>query len=314
MDSFETLLANAIKRCEKLHVEMFEKDFSLLYPFTTENISGYINLFNLDKLLTVGSSGDQVLNAIMGGARTIDVLDVNPYTKYYYYLKVACLLELELSEFLSFLRYKDYFKVFKDNRDAFSLPLYHKVKGTLRLLDYESYLFWDELLQNFSPLTVRKDLFYFDENRTQVIRNCNSYLMNEDAYLKLKKRVLNVVPRFIHGNVFSCSLEDQYTAIWLSNIGTYFSRHFVKKMTDQMSKYLLDDGKLLISYLYQTTKDTQYQEGWQLIYDLEKTFQILEDYQEHLSLVSFLGVVGLKFQDESKKDSVLIYQKSKAKE
>lgn len=80
-------------------------------------------------------------------------------------------------------------------------------------------------------------------------------------------------------------------------------------MTDQMSKYLLDDGKLLISYLYQTTKDTSYQEGWQLIYDLDKTFQILEDYQDHLSLISFVGVDGLKFHDEKIKDSVLVYQK-----
>ena len=303
------MLANAIKYCGKEHVEMFEREFSLLYPFTTENISGYINLFNLDKLLTVGSSGDQVFNAIMSGAKEIDVLDVNPYTKYYYYLKVACLLELELSEFLLFLRYEDYPKVFKNNHDAFNLPLYNKVTDTLRLLDYESYQFWDKLLQTFPPLTVRERLFYFDEGRTHVIRGCNSYLIDEDSYLNLRKNVLDIVPRFIHDNVFSCTLEDKYTSIWLSNIGTYLSRHFVKKMTDQMSKYLLGDGKLLISYLYQTTKDTSYQEGWQLIYDLDKTFQILEDYQDHLSLISFVGVDGLKFHDEKIKDSVLVYQK-----
>ena len=136
MDSFEYLLVNAIGRCNGEHVEMFERDFSLLYPFTTENILGYIHLFNLDKLLTVGSSGDQVLSAIISGAKKIDVLDVNPYTRYYYYLKVACLLELGLSEFLLFLRYKDYPKVFKDNQEVFNLSLYNKIKVALRLLDY----------------------------------------------------------------------------------------------------------------------------------------------------------------------------------
>ena len=311
MDSFEYLLANAISRCNGEYVEIFERDFSLLYPFTTENILGYIHLFNLDKLLTVGSSGDQVLSAIISGAKKIDVLDVNPYTRYYYYLKVACLLELGLSEFLLFLRYKDYPKVFKDNQEVFNLSLYNKVKVALRLLDYESYLFWDELFQTFSPLTVRERLFSFDESRTYVIRGCNSYLVDEDSYLNLRKNVLDVIPRFVHGNVFSFLLEDKYTSIWLSNIGTYLSRHFVKKMTDQMSKYLLDEGKLLISYLYRTTKDTPYQEEWQLIYDLDKTFQMLEDYRDHLSLFSFLGVDGLKFSDEEIKDSVLIYQKTR---
>ena len=202
MDSFEYLLANAIGRCNGEHVEMFERDFSLLYPFTTENILGYIHLFNLDKLLTVGSSGDQVLSAIISGAKKIDVLDVNPYTRYYYYLKVACLLELGLSEFLLFLRYKDYPKVFKDNQEVFNLSLYNKVKVALRLLDYESYLFWDELFQTFPPLTVRERLFSFDESRTYVIRGCNSYLVDEDSYLNLRKNVLDVIPRFVHGNVF----------------------------------------------------------------------------------------------------------------
>ena len=39
--------------------------FKLIYKFTTENISGYIKEFDFKNksLLTVGSSGDQVINA-----------------------------------------------------------------------------------------------------------------------------------------------------------------------------------------------------------------------------------------------------------
>ena len=56
-------------------------EFSKIYPFTTENISGYINYFDFQNksLLTVGSSFDQVLNAYMCGVRDITLYDINPY-------------------------------------------------------------------------------------------------------------------------------------------------------------------------------------------------------------------------------------------
>lgn len=110
------ILDKAIKACND---EIFNYGFDDIYPFTTENINGYLDLFNLNKksLLTVGSSGDQVINAILNGCIDITLLDKNPYSKYYYYLKVACLLSLNLDEFMNYLRYNDYPTVFKYNRN-----------------------------------------------------------------------------------------------------------------------------------------------------------------------------------------------------
>ena len=90
---------SAIKRCENIFVD--DKEFDQIYPFTTENIAGYIDYFDLkDKsLLTVGSSGDQVFNAALKDVKTVTLLDINSYTKYYYYLKEASILELSMSEF-----------------------------------------------------------------------------------------------------------------------------------------------------------------------------------------------------------------------
>ena len=127
-ESFSVIMSNAIDRCKYIKVEdgMLQK----IYPFTTENISGYIDKFNLkDKsLLTVGSSGDQVINAILKGCKDITLLDINPYTKFYYYLKVASILTLNLDEFMAFLRYKDYPEVFVDNKNVFNIETWNKVK------------------------------------------------------------------------------------------------------------------------------------------------------------------------------------------
>lgn len=71
MNNFSKVECNAINKCESYYIEEDKKlkGFSKLYPFTTENIAGYIDNFNLKNksLLTVGSSGDQVINAALKG-------------------------------------------------------------------------------------------------------------------------------------------------------------------------------------------------------------------------------------------------------
>lgn len=311
MENFDVILNNAIKRCEGMIIydDAFKKNFDNIYPFTTENIAGYINKFDLKNksLLTVGSSGDQVLNAILSGCKDITVLDINPYTKFYYYLKVATILNVDIEEFLIFLRFKDFPEVFKDNRNVFNKKTYGKIRYTLRMLDYESYLFWDNLFQNFDPTDIRNHLFSSDEGRNEEVVGSNLYLQNTITYQETKNRIKKVLPEFINRDIFKVNFDDQFDNIWLSNIGTYLSRHFVKIMVDKYSELLKNDGKLLISYLYDTTSDTKYENGWSSIYNLDETFDILK---EHLPILeTFIGVKGLKFEKENIKDSILVYYK-----
>ena len=58
-----------------------------IYPFTTEMISGYFDKLDLKEktVLTVGSSIDQGLNALLLGAKNVTVFDINPNIE-------ACLL------------------------------------------------------------------------------------------------------------------------------------------------------------------------------------------------------------------------------
>ena len=65
---------------------IFSKD---VYPFTTENISGYIENMDLkDKsLLTLGSSLDQAYNALVLGAKNITVFDINVNVELFHKIK-----------------------------------------------------------------------------------------------------------------------------------------------------------------------------------------------------------------------------------
>ena len=83
------ILSLAIKRCGNDYIQEWNHFYNI-YPFTTENISGYIDNFNLNgkSLLTVGSSGDQIFNAVLMGINDVTQVDINPFAKYYYYLKM----------------------------------------------------------------------------------------------------------------------------------------------------------------------------------------------------------------------------------
>lgn len=309
---YSEILDLAIQRCEGTYLNNWKK-FYKIYPFTTENISGYINSFNIynKSLLTVGSSGDQLLNAILLGANDLTLMDINPFSKYYYYLKMAAILELNINDYLLFFRFNDYPDVFKLNDDVFNKDIFNKIKDTLRSIDYLSYLFWDDLLQMNLPIDVRKNLFSNDEYRNHMLISCNPYLCNENTYMILRNKIKKVNPNFVMGDIASIDLHKQFDNIWLSNILTnWYSINDIKDIVFKFNNHLIDGGKILISYLYDTNSNSEYDDKWADIYNIPLLFNSFNEY--NLSLYTFTGVDGLKWKDPNyKKDSVLIYTKKK---
>ena len=209
---------------------------------------------------------------------------------------------------MGFLRYKDYPNIFEDNKNVFNIETWNKVKTVLRLIDYESYLFWDELFQTINPTKIRKRLFSLDEYNTDIISSCNNYLKSRDLYEKTRNNVKKIRPTFINGNIFNIELKRKYDNIWLSNIGTSITKEeMLIKMTDNLVRFLNKDGLLLICYLYETDKNTKYKDNWSIIYNLDKTFELLKDYQPYLE--TFTGINDLKFSSNNMNDSILVYRK-----
>ena len=309
----EEALYTAKERCEDNIIldEASMNGFEEIYPFTTENIAGYIDYFDLqDKsLLTVGSSGDQIINAALKGAKDVTLLDINPYAKYYYYLKTAGILELNLTDFNEFFRYNDYPKVFKYNKKVFDKASYKKLKSTLKSLDNDSYLFWDELFDMYQPDHIRFSLFSNDEYGTSVLGKSNLYLQSENTYDEAKTKLKELRPEFINEDIFKSNLTKNYDNIWLSNIACYLYQDKIKGMTDKFADKLAVDGKLLISYLYSIDMNTEYDDDWSPIYDLKNDLELLKEYSPIFHF--FKGVNGIKHNDDDIKDSVLIYQKKK---
>lgn len=200
-------------------------------------------------------------------------------------------------------------KVFKYNKKVFDKASYKKLKSTLKSLDNDSYLFWDELFDMYQPDYIRFSLFSNDEYGTSVLSKSNLYLQSENTYDETNTKLKELRPEFINEDIFKSNLTKNYDNIWLSNIACYLYQDKIKGMTDKFADKLAVDGKLLISYLYSIDMNTEYDDDWSPIYDLKNDLELLKEYSPIFHF--FKGVNGIKHNDDDIKDSVLIYQKKK---
>ena len=232
-----------------LNNEKEYNSFFNIYSFTNENISSYIPFFDLKNksLLTVGSSCDQVLNASYSGCEDITVCDVCSLTKYYYYLKLASLLELNRDEFLKFLC--ETYNGIEKNPYLLNKRTFNKIKNTLRNLDYDSYYLWIYLLSNYDINKLEK-IFRNDINIKKDIIYCNEYLKSDKNFKHLKSLIMNTKVNFINGNVVNEKYDRLFDNIWLSNVAHYLTNDEINNMFLNNEKALSINGKMLLCYLW----------------------------------------------------------------
>lgn len=239
---------------EYLSKEFFYDDFFQLYSFTTENINGYMSLFDLKgkTLLTVGSSSDQAINASLTGCNDITVYDICPLTKYFYYLKISSLLVLDREEFLKFLCKTKYQEGREYNPHLLTKKTFNKIKNTLKYLDYESFYIWEHIFGNYSRKDIEK-LFRRDINNLESIVYCNRYLKSDYNYYYTRQTIMNCLINFVNGDISKIIFNKKFDNIWLSNIAQYLKYNDVIDMVENVSNLLNIDGKILLCYFWNTS-------------------------------------------------------------
>ncbi len=286
-------------------LDAFKHRFKKIYPFTTENISGYLPNFDLENqsVLTVGSSGDQAINIALSGCKDITVLDICPFTKEYFYLKSAAIHTLSKEEFEKFLMQYGIFLNLFENPNVFDKKIFDKLKDKIYELDPDSLYFWERLLSKRRPHQVRKRLFVNDEYKRKKIRRINPYLQSESSYDKTKEKLSETSVTFHQKDITQEPVSETFDSIILSNIPCNYKIEETKELVDKLLTNLEDDGSLLISYLYSLTPDYDYFDGEADIYNIPKTLDTLPSGTE---LIKFPSVNGDFF-----KDGALVYKKKK---
>ena len=268
--------------------------FNSIYPFTSENIAGYMKDLDLTgkKDITVTGSTDHILNAILQGATEITTFDINPLTKPYMDLKISALKNLSYKNFIKLL-------LFESN-----INLDYSIISSLDMSD-ESKIFWLEQLSKFNNNGIElrnSSLFntkYFNPNS----KLWQNLYLEKNKYNLLKQRLKYANISFINSSLNDLKIDEHFDYMFLSNISDYlnlmYSSDRLQNYRDLLKEFQKKIDIIYFAYLYDIGNSNPRTE----IDDLRKVKEIFFNFQQ----VEFKSALEGSSQD--KKDGVLILKR-----
>lgn len=268
--------------------------FNSIYPFTSENIAGYMKDLDLTskKVITVTGSTDHILNAILQGATEITTFDINPLTKPYMDLKISALKNLSYKDFIKLL-------LFESN-----MNLDYSIISSLDMSD-KSKMFWLEQLSKYnnSGIELRNSsLFntkYFNPNS----KLWQNLYLEKNKYNLLKQQLKDTNITFINTSIKDLKVDEHFDYMFLSNISDYLSLMYDSDTLKQYRDLLIEFQKkidiIYFAYLYDIGNYKPRTE----IDDLNKVKEIFSNFQQ----VNFTSALEGSLQE--KQDGVLILKR-----
>lgn len=189
------------------------------FLFGTENQEGISEIISYEDkdVLTIASSGDQYISAIYYGANKVDVYDLNRFTCYITYLKVAAFLTLSYEKFISF------FMPARDNVNEKFWDL-RVLKRVLTALPNKFGYFWEKVIYEckrfgFGNFVAPNGFHVIKEG----ILSGMPFYYSEEEYYKVQKLLrsrINKYPNFIESDLTKLgeNVRGTYDVIYLSNI------------------------------------------------------------------------------------------------
>lgn len=233
-------------------------EYSTMYTFTTENLSGYLKQMQIKdkKVLTVTASGDQLINLALCGAYSISNFDSNKNAYYITMLKIAALKALTYEEFVSYFTSCDDKVIDRlgtllvpievnENRDYLSYDLYLKIRS---YLSSDVVCYFDSLYHEYnnSGANLNASGLFFNTSRRDAIDN-NIYLANDNNYYKAREQMEKISYNFYCCDVYQIHrIPEKYDIVFLSNIYDYVTK---EKYTDNV------DNSIYIQYVKEGLND-----------------------------------------------------------
>ena len=222
-------------------------EHSFIYKSTNEELSNINKYFkNKNNILTVISSGDQIINSILEGALNIDAFDISSFPKYFLFLKMAAIKKLSREEYI------DFFFESTTTEEKYD-DLYDLIRKDLNKENKE---FWDSLFDYFDWYDIYNSRLFSSEFKSRsFIENENIYL-EENNYNKLKNTIDRVNFNLYTGDILKLDTlyNKEYDIIYLSNIIDYVDKIKYKEL---LNKFNLKERKFILTYLYEINENTR---------------------------------------------------------
>lgn len=211
-----------------------------IYSFSNENLDEMLDLIDLqDKsVLTVGSSGDQVLACLARGASRITLIDRNPMSLPYVELKIAGLKNLSFEEF------NDYFT----RNNIFNWKYYAKVSHDLSPQTRE---FWDTIYLTLGKKDSKYCVSLFQQGfcGEDCYKNHMHY-KDKLSFQKAKQNLNDCEIDFYEADLtnFPSVINEKYDVMLLSNVADYVNHDEFFKTVFMLNNFLNKNGQIQLMY------------------------------------------------------------------
>lgn len=244
INKYEKLLLNIESNESKITSFTSFGNFDPSYLWTNEDMKLYPkeNLKGKN-ILTITSSGDHALNAILNGGSIIDSFDVNQFSKYVSALKIAMIKKYG---------YYDFFKRMDwiENMESLNFNSKENIIDSIReYLSHDEYLFWS----TFEYLRINNKVNFNDVINVYGSLKNNAYT-DAFSYNKLKRNLKKAKITYYDSDIMDIekSVNKKYDRVFLSNVLEYVlasnGPRFVNNYNDAMIK--LDKILLPSSIIY----------------------------------------------------------------
>ncbi len=302
-------------KCQKIKMvgQPFVKQ-SLIYAFTTENITGYLSklsLKNKNNALSVLASGDQLFSLATLGFKNVDTFDSNALTSYYALgLKLAALIKYNYQEFLKFFTLVFSTSSLEELNDL--------INSLLPLMSKKYRLFWQQLLDfNYQnqkdlpkPLNLMQMLLMnknINPKRCPYLLNAQNYQLAQDNINKM-----HITFKCLNALDIPDTYHEKYDLILLSNICDYLYKYWdynwpyskLKEYTNKLMLNLNSKGVLALAYLIH--KYNSYDSSY--LYHLIPSSSVTLNSLTNESLINFANISNDSI-NKTIKDALLLVKK-----
>ncbi len=215
------------------------------YLFTNENMSGYMESLENKEVLSVAGSGDFYFNALLYGATSVDLFDINYLTKFLVCLKRCAIEQMDYDTFLSFLGLNCMDEIFS----------YASFRKICSCFDEELYTFWTDIYDlayhDGYAIYTSNLITNFGCSKREIIE-ANPYLIKEN-YNRLKQILLETEPiSFLHTDINELheKITKKYDVMYFSNINIYQRNTTYLKQIKRLSQFVKEGGLLYFAYLH----------------------------------------------------------------
>ena len=246
------------------------------YGYSNEDMERLFKMLDVKgkSVLTVGSSGDQVLNAVYYGAKDVTLLDANIYTLPVIELKMAGIKNLEYDEFIRFWRVEE------GNESIIDSNIYAKISHDL---SDESKMFWDTIMLEKGNVGdnehLLSNLFSFSSFKCRkngkgesfpVFAYGSEFYRDVDRYNVLKSRLATCPISYKEADILDAHmvLTQKYDVMLLSNIYDYMTgyvKDYCKAINVLERDFLNDGGKIQLHYDLFHNGFSAYADFWQYL-------------------------------------------------